>query len=235
VIVITHSPLAEPSLLHEPKHLGPVDPDAPATGSRNQAELLEIRHRTADGLAPDAQHLRKLFVPEAGREVQPVATRLRFCNQVQELCAEPNEQGLGEERLKLAMRRRQAAAQFSKQLHQRVGSSEHLLDQETCRDFKDLGPFDCCGTALLSSATEAELAKDLARAIELHKDFIPRDRDVGQLHETALQEEEVTGRLTRSEDSRVSTHLSRRTREQRGDQFRRWQEATETECRRPKR
>jgi hypothetical protein len=37
-----------------------------------------------------------------------------------------------------------------------------LLDQETCRDFEDLGPFDRRGDALLNSTTEAQLAKDLA-------------------------------------------------------------------------
>lgn len=130
-------------------------------GSRNQAEFLEIGHRTGHGLAANAQHLRELFVSKLVREVQPVAACFRFCYKVQELCAEPNEYGLREEGLKFAMRGREAAAQCSQQLHQRVGPSSNLLDQEICRDFENLGPIDSCGVALLNSTTEAELAKDL--------------------------------------------------------------------------
>lgn len=41
-------------------------------GSRDQAEFLEVGHRTGHGLASDAQHLREFFVSEVVREVQPV-------------------------------------------------------------------------------------------------------------------------------------------------------------------
>lgn len=163
MIPITIEPLSEPSLSpHKTTHLGPVDSDAPTTASRNQAEFLEVGHRTCHGLSPDAQHLCKFFVVEVVRELQPVAACLRFCYEVQKLCAEPNKYGLRKERLKLAVRRRQTTAQFSKQLHQRVRPSSDLLDQETCRDFADLGPFYSSGAVFLNSTTDAEFAKDLA-------------------------------------------------------------------------
>ena len=143
-------------------HCGPVDSDAPTTASRNQAELLEVGHRTCHGLSPDVQHLRQFFVVKVVREVQPVAASLRLRYEVQEPCTESNEYGLRKERLKLAVRRRQTTAQFSKQLHQHVWPSSDLPDQEICTDFADLCPFDRSGAIVLDSTPETELAENLA-------------------------------------------------------------------------
>jgi hypothetical protein len=191
-----------------------MDSDAPTTASRYQAELLEVGHRTRHGLSPNVQHLRKFVVVKVVREVRPVAAWLRLRYELQEPCAEPNEYGLRKERLKLAVRRRQTTAQFSKQLHQHVWPSSDLPDQEIRSDFADFGPFDRSGAVVLDSTPETELAEDLARSVEFHNDFIPGCRDVGQLHEAACQEKQTDGGLSGPKDPCVASDLSRRTREQ---------------------